>query len=308
MSEAEGVNADNQEHELWEEVERTSGVDRARALTALGRIYWERSKYKESLGYVEAARDLFLEAGREQYIEELTDVNFGIMNNLDMLDRAKDAAEAAGEVIALYRETDHPMLGELLRDQGRYWYAAGEYEKSIAAHMEGATYPDPERSELQTGIDALNLGMSLKQLDRYSEAIEQINEALTWFKKLKDPYWASRCHGELAEIYFKLEDPIEIEVWSRKALDFAELIGDSRWQYILNYYLGVAQKLTGDLDSAEDSLAKAKAQAILYNIDWNFVVKIEKEIAGIEVIRGRVSTANEIFRRISTIEETLLAS
>ena len=308
MSEAEGVNADNQEHELWEEVERTSGVDRARALTALGRIYWERSKYKESLGYVEAARDLFLEAGREQYIEELTDVNFGIMNNLDMLDRAKDAAEAAGEVIALYRETDHPMLGELLRDQGRYWYAAGEYEKSIAAHTEGATYPDPERSELQTGIDALNLGMSLKQLDRYSEAIEQINEALTWFKKLKDPYWASRCHGELAEIYFKLENPIEIEVWSRKALDFAELIGDSRWQYILNYYLGVAQKLTGDLDSAEESLAKAKAQAILYNIDWNFVVKIEKEIAGIEVIRGRVSTANEIFRRISTIEETLLAS
>ena len=307
MSE-EGTDAQNQEHELWEEVERTSGVDRARALTALGRIYWERSKYKESLGYVEAARDLFLEAGREQYIEELTDVNFGIMNNLDMLDRAKDAAEAAGEVIALYRETDHPMLGELLRDQGRYWYTAGEYEKSIAAHTEGATYPDPERSELQTGIDALNLGMSLKQLDRYSEAIEQINEALTWFKKLKDPYWASRCHGELAEIYFKLENPIEIEVWSRKALDFAELIGDSRWQYILNYYLGVAQKLTGDLDSAEDSLAKAKAQAILYNIDWNFVVKIEKEIAGIEVIRGRVSTANEIFRRISTIEETLLAS
>jgi tetratricopeptide (TPR) repeat protein len=308
MSDEEGINAENQEHELWEEVERTSGVDRARALTALGRIYWDRSKYKESLGYVEAARDLLLEAGREQYIEELTDVNFGIMNNLDMLDRAKDAAEAAGEVIALYRETDHPMLGELLRDQGRYWFAAGEYEKSIAAHMEGANYPDPERSELQTGIDALNLGMSLKQLARYAEAIEQINEALTWFKKLKDPYWASRCHGELAEIYFKLEDPIEIEVWSRKALDFAELIGDSRWQYILNYYLGVAQKLTGDLDSAEDSLTKAKAQAILYNIDWNFVVKIEKELAGIEVIRGHVSAANEIFRRVSTIEETLLAS
>jgi tetratricopeptide (TPR) repeat protein len=135
MSE-EGTDAQNQEHELWEEVERTSGADRARALTALGRIYWERSKYKESLGYVEAARDLFLEAGREQYIEELTDVNFGIMNNLDMLDRSKDAAEAAGEVIALYRETDHPMLGELLRDQGRYWFAAGEYEKSIAAQAD----------------------------------------------------------------------------------------------------------------------------------------------------------------------------
>lgn len=308
MSHEEGVNAENQEHELWEEVERTSGADRARALTALGRIYWERSKYKESLGYVEAARDLFLEAGREQYIEELTDVNFGIMNNLDMLDRARDAAEAAGEVIALYRETDHPMLGELLRDQGRYWFAAGEYEKSIAAHTEGATYPDPEQSDHQTGIDALNLGMSLKQLDRFPESIEQIKEALRWFKKVKDPYYASRCHGELAEIYFKLEMPDEIEIWSRKAIDFAELVGDARWQYILNFYIGVAQKIKGEIDLAEDSLQKAKAQAIVYNIDWNFVVKIEKEIAGVEIIRGRVSAANEIFRRISTIEETLMAS
>jgi len=308
MSHEEGVNAENQEHELWEEVERSSGADRARALTALGRIYWERSKYKESLGYVEAARDLFLEAGREQYIEELTDVNFGIMNNLDMLDRARDAAEAAGEVIALYRETDHPMLGELLRDQGRYWFTAGEYEKSIAAHTEGATYPDLERTEHQTGIDALNLGMSLKQLDRFPESIEQLKEALRWFKKVRDPYYASRCHGELAEIYYKLEMPDEIEIWSRKAIDFAELVGDARWQYILNFYIGVAQKIKGEIDLAEDSLQKAKAQAILYNIDWNFVVKIEKEIAGVEIIRGHVSAANEIFRRISTIEETLLAS
>lgn len=308
MSNEEGSNAENQERELREEIEQTFGVDRARALTALSRIYWEQSKYKESLGHVEAARDLYLEAGREQYIEELTDVNFGIMNNLDMLDRAKDAAEAAGEVIALYRVTDHPMLGELLRDQGRYWFAAGEYEKSIAAHTEGATYPDPDRTELQTGIDALNLGMSLKQLDRFEEAIEQVKEALAWFKKLKEPYWASRCHGELSEIYFKLEMPDEIEVWSRKAIDFAELVGDARWQYMLNYYIGVAQKIRGDIELADDSLQKAKAQAILYNIDWNFVVKIEKEIAGIEIIRGRVSAANEIFRRISTIEETLLAS
>ena len=225
-----------------------------------------------------------------------------------MLDRAKDAAEAAGEVIALYRETDHPMLGELLRDQGRYWFAAGEYEKSIVAHQEGATYPDPDRTELQTGIDTLNLGMSLKQLDRFDEALDQIYEALKWFKKLKEPFWVSRCHGELAEIYFKLGLPDQTEEWSRKALDFAELTGDSRWQYILNYFLGVAKKIKGEIDAADDLLEKAKAQAILFNIDWNYVVKIEKEIAEIEVIRGHVSAANEIFRRVATIEETLLAS
>lgn len=308
MSNHDDNNSESQEKELWQEVKDCSGVERARALTELGRIYWERNKYKESLGHLEAARDLYLEAGREDYVHELTDVNFGIMNSLDMLDRAHEAAEAAGEVISLYKETDHPMLGELLRDQGRYWFTAGEYEKSIAAHQEGATFPDPDRTELQTGIDSLNYGMSLKQLDRHDEAIEQIKEALVWFRKLKEPYWASRCHGELAEIYFKLEMPEEIEEWSRKALDFAELIGDSRWQYILNYFIGVARKIKSDIEGADEYLSRAKTQAIVYNIDWNYIVKIEKEIAGLEIIRGHVSAANEIFRRISTIEETLLAS
>jgi hypothetical protein len=100
--------------------------------------------------------------------------------------------------------------------------------------------------------------------------------------------------------------PDQTEEWSRKALDFAELTGDSRWQYILNYFLGVAKRLKGEIDAADDFLEKAKAQAILFNIDWNYVVKIEKEIAGLEVIRGHVSAANEIFRRVATIEETLL--
>lgn len=308
MSDEEGTNAKDQERELWERVENTTGSDRARVLTELGRLYWDQSKYRESSCYLEAARDLFLEAGRDDYLEELTDVNFGIMNCYEMLDRAREAAIAAGEVIALYRETDHPMLGELLRDQGRYWFTAGEFEKSIEAHKEGSSYPDPDRSELQTGIDALNYGMSLKELERYDESLDQIYEALRWFKKTKEPYWASRCHGELAEIYFRLGMPDQIEEWSRKALDFAVLVGDSRWQYILNYFIGVARKIVGDLEGADELLARAKAQAILYNIDWNYVVKIEKEIAGLEIIRGHVSAANEIFRRISTIEETLLAS
>jgi hypothetical protein len=106
-----------------------------------------------------------------------------------------------------------------------------------------------------------------------------------------------------------LEMPEEIEEWARKALDFAELSGNGRWEYWLNYYIGVARKIKGDLDSAEEFLAKAKFQAIqLGDQDWHALVKIEKEIAGIDVIRGKVNQAEEAFRRISTIEETLLAS
>ena len=95
MSDEEQFSQDELEQDLWQEVRQREGADRAKAITALSRILWNRNKYKESLAFCESARDLYLEAGRENYLDELTDVNFGIMNNLDMLNRSREAAEAA---------------------------------------------------------------------------------------------------------------------------------------------------------------------------------------------------------------------
>ncbi len=309
MNDEERKSQQEREQELWREVSQSEGAERAEAITALGRILWDKSKYKESLAFCESARDLYLEAGRENYLEELTDVSFGIMNNLDMLHRPREAAEAAAVIVELYKETNHPMLGELLRDEGRYWFSAGEIEKSLERHLEAMAIPDIDQSEISRGIDLLNVGMARKRLGHYLDAIENLKDAIAIFKAEKSPSWVSKCHGELTEIYTELEMPDEIEMWARKALDFAEISGNGRWEYWLNYYIGLARKIKGDLDSAEEFLAKAKFQAIQSgDQDWNLLVRIEKEIAGIDVIRGKVSQAEEALRRVSTIEEILLAS
>jgi tetratricopeptide (TPR) repeat protein len=309
MNDEERTSQEEREQELWREVSQSEGAERAEAITALGRILWDKSKYKESLAFCESARDLYLEAGRENYLDELTDVSFGIMNNLDMLHRPREAAEAAAVIVQLYKETNHPMLGELLRDEGRYWFSAGEIEKSLERHLEAIAIVDPDQTEIGRGVDLLNVGMARKRLGHYIDAIENLKDAIAIFRAEKNPSWVSKCHGELTEIYTELEMPDEIEEWARKALDFAELTGNGRWEYWLNYYIGVARKIKGDLDSAEEFLAKAKHQAIQSgDQDWNVLVKIEKEIAGIDVIRGKVSQAEEALRRVATIEETLLAS
>jgi tetratricopeptide (TPR) repeat protein len=309
MNDEERTSQEEREQDLWQEVRQREGADRAKAITALSRILWNRNKYKESLAFCESARDLYLEAGRENYLDELTDVSFGIMNNLDMLHRPREAAEAAAVIVQLYKETNHPMLGELLRDEGRYWFSAGEIEKSLERHLEAIAIVDPDQTEIGRGVDLLNVGMARKRLGHYIDAIENLKDAIAIFKAEKNPSWVSKCHGELTEIYTELEMPDEIEEWARKALDFAELTGNGRWEYWLNYYIGVARKIKGDLDSAEEFLAKAKHQAIQSgDQDWNVLVKIEKEIAGIDVIRGKVSQAEEALRRVATIEETLLAS
>ena len=309
MSDEEQINLEQREAELWREVNRSSGAERAKGLAALSGILWGRGDYKYSLVFCESARDLYLEAGRENYLDEITDVNFGIMNNADMLGRNREAAEAAGEVIKLYKETDHPMLGELLRDQGRFWFRIGEDEKSLACHLEAVALVNPDETEDSRATDLLNIAMANRRLAHYQDAIAGLTEAIEIFKKEKDPKSVAKCHGEFAQIYLGLEMADEILEWSRKALDYAELVGDHRWEYILNYFFGVAYKLKDDIESAEEYLAKAKHLVAQYGAqDWESIVSIEREIAGIQMIRGLVDTAQETLRRVATIEETLLAS
>ena len=51
MSDEEKINLEQREQELWQEVNQSEGAERARALTALSRILWDKSNYKESLAF-----------------------------------------------------------------------------------------------------------------------------------------------------------------------------------------------------------------------------------------------------------------
>lgn len=307
MGDEEKIEQVQREMALWEEVRERGGVERARALLALSKILWERNKYEESLIFSESARDMYLEVEGEQYIEELTDVNFGIMINLDMLDRPKEAAEAASKVIELYKVTNHPMLGEILRDQGRYWYTAREYEKSLKSHLEAISLVDFNLTNIEQGIDLLNIAMANYKLTNYEVAILDLQKAILIFKGERDPHWVSKCHGVLAEIYMEKQDPDEIEEWARKALDYAKLVDDDQGQSILNYYLGVAHRIKKEIDVAEVYFEKAKILlSQMSRKDWETLIKVERELSNIQALRGEFEKAKETLRRIETIEETLL--
>lgn len=68
------------------------------------------------MAYLESTGELYLGFGRENFINQLMCVNYGIMNNLLAMKMWHEAASAAEEVISLYRDTNHPMLGDLLRE------------------------------------------------------------------------------------------------------------------------------------------------------------------------------------------------
>ena len=73
-------------------------------------------------------------------------------------------------------------LDDLLRDQGRYWFAAGYYENSIACHQEAIVQTEMFLREESFGIDYFNIGMGLFELGRYEESSDAYLKSRSAFK------------------------------------------------------------------------------------------------------------------------------
>ena len=74
----------------------------------------------------------------------------------------------------------------------------------------------------------------------------------------------------------------------------------------LKYYIGIANRLLGEDDEAINLFEDAKSLALAMGYqEWEFLIKVEKEMAEMFIVRGRVAEANEIFRRIKSVEDIL---
>jgi tetratricopeptide (TPR) repeat protein len=252
----------------------------------------------------EIAKEFFEHDGKSKYPSELIDVGMGISKNYEKLDREEDAAEAMGIAIEAARMLDHEELDDLLRDQGRYWYRAGQYESSIACHLEAMSISQMHLRNESPEIDNFNVGMGLYELKRYEEAEDAFFKSMAAYKELGDVPQVVDCHFRLTEIYMALENAVEIEHHGQKALDFYTVIGNDRRVWTLKYFLGVANRILGESETASRLFDEARNLAIAMGWqEWEFLIKVDKEIAGLFRANGLDDSADEILRRIKSIEE-----
>jgi len=297
---------DKEEQELWQQVAQSEGTQQADAYVALSRLAFEKGKYKDSLAMCEIARDLFEQESVINHPRELFDVNVGISKNYEELGKRYEAAEALGKAIEAAALIDIEAVDDLLREQGRHWYAVKEYINSLECHQEAMKLSGLDLRDSSAGIDYLNIGMCHHAMKKYTEAIEILRKAREIFKESNDPEWMITCDEELAEIYVALGNAVEIEYYGRRALDFHTTIQNHRHMWWLKYYIAVAYRLNGDLDEASVWCEDAKSLALAMGYqEWKFLVKVDKEIAEMLIIKGRIDEANEILRRIKSVEEII---
>ena len=299
-------NEQQDEKELWQLILNTEGTERAETFVALSHIAYDRGDHKASLALCESAREIYEQLGAEASTSALMHVYEGITWSLRKLDRDEEAAELALHAVVILKENNPMEAADMMRDAGRFYFAAEKYEKSLQCHQNAIAEIDPDTTELTMGIDSYNCGFALVKMKRYAECLPYLLAARNYLKKAKEPEKVYYCDEYLAVAYIELNNGVEAITHAQKCLDFAQSAQNECLETWARYRLGCAQVLIGEINEGEDNLRQALGTNVnAGNTDWELAIELEKEIANILVIKGRVGEANEIKRRIATIEETM---
>jgi tetratricopeptide (TPR) repeat protein len=290
--------------ELWQRAANNEGSIRADAYVALGRIAFDQGKFKESVALCETAKEIFEQEDVSEYQREIFDVNIGLSKNYERLDRRHDAAQALGKAIEAATIIEIEELDDLLRDQGRAWFAAGEYENSIACHREAIAQTEMFLREESFGIDYFNIGLGLYELGRYEEAKDAYLRSRAAFKAKDEIDSLVECDYWLTEVYVALKDPVNIIHHGQRALDFYTVLGDDRKVWTLKYFLGIAHRLLNDLETASRLYDEARNLAVAMGWkEWEFLIKVDTAVADLYETNGMHEYAAEILRRVKSVQE-----
>jgi tetratricopeptide (TPR) repeat protein len=289
---------------LWQRAANNEGSIRADAYVALGRIAFDQGKFKESVALCETAKEIFEQVDVGEYQREIFEVNIGLSKNYEKLERRQDAAQALGKAIEAAKVIEIEELDDLLRDQGRAWFAAGQYENSIACHQEAIAMTEMFLREESYGIDYFNIGLGLYELKRYEESKDAFLRSRAAFKAQGEVESIVDCDYRLTEIYVELKDPVNIIHHGQRALDFFTVLGDDRKVWTLKYLLGIAHRLLGELETASQFYDQARNLAVAMGWkEWEFLIRVDTAIADVYETNGMSEHAAEILRRVKSVQE-----
>lgn len=294
------------EKELWKSIPSTQGADRAETFVQLSHLAYDRGDHKAALALCQCAREIY--EGLTGFVEitKMLHVYEGITWSLRRLDRDEEAAYVALDAVTLLKEDDPAAATDMFRDAGRFFYAAGEFQKSLDCHELALGDVNPDLSDITIGVDYFNCGSSLVRLDKYEEALPYLITARKYFKKAKEPERVYCTDEFLAIAYTELENGIEAIIYAQKSLDFAITAQNKYYEMWSHYRLACAQVLVGELNTAEEHLRTTiSMNTSSCEPDWDLALDAERAVADVYTTQGRSEEAEEIVLRLKTLEEIM---
>ena len=292
------------EEMLWERIPETSGLERANTFYELSARIYARGQYDEALALAETARDLYAELGAVAPADGLAQAYSAIGYNLNQLKRNSEAASAMSKAVELLRESKSPLAIDLACTLGEWCFGAKDYEKTIECMRECVQEHLVDGNESGAANDLHLIGCAHRELAQHEKSLEAFREARTLFKSLKEVINVARCDQKIAHALIELGLGEEALTAAQKSLDVFITAHDHRRETYSLCELGKAQILVGQEQDGLDTLERVLE--IATEGDWkdfDFIVEIERHIAGVLRQLGRLDEADEIERRLTSVTE-----
>jgi tetratricopeptide (TPR) repeat protein len=294
------------EEMLWERIPETNGMERANTYYELSARIYARGQYDEALALAETARDIYSELGNNHANEELAQAYSAIGYNLNQLKRMDEAASAMSKAVDLLRKNKSPIALELACTLGEWWYTSKKYQEVVDTMNECAQEHLVDGNELGAASDLHLIGCAYRELGQFDAAISAFEEARALWKKHKEVIHVARCDQKIASCFNRLGDGEKALERARQALDVFETAHDHRRQIISLFEYAKALELLEDYEEALATLDQVLTTASDEEPrDFEFIVDIESQIAGILRKTKRVEEAAEIERRLSSVKSIL---
>jgi tetratricopeptide (TPR) repeat protein len=306
MSEDDGMEELVTEEMLWDRIPEVEGEERASTYYELSARIYARGQYDEALALAETARDIYSQLGESISSEGLAQAYSAIGYNLNQLKRMDEAATAMSKAVEILRENKSPIALELACTLGEWWYTSKQYEKVVSTMNECAQEHLVDGNEIGAANDLHLIGCAERELKNFQKAIDSFKEARALFKRNKEVIHVARCDQKIASCLIELgEGELALET-ARKAMDVFETGHDHRRETFAQFEFGKAQIL---LEKFDDALATLEQVLSVVSEDepkdFEFIVDVETRIAKIIRMQGRTDEADEIERRLKSVQETL---
>jgi tetratricopeptide (TPR) repeat protein len=306
MSEDEGMDELISEEMLWDRIPEVEGEERASTFYELSARIFARGQYDEALALAETARDIYSQLGVTSASEGLAQAYSAIGYNLNQLKRIDEAATAMSKAVEILRENKSPIALELACTLGEWWYTSKQYEKVVLTMNECAQEHLVDSNEIGAANDLHLIGCAERELKNYEKAIEAFKEARALFKRNKEIIHVARCDQKIASCLIELGEGVLALETAQKAVDVFETGHDHRREVFALFEYGKAQIL---LEKFDDGLATLENVLAIVSEDepkdFEFILDIETRISKIMRMQGRNDEANEIERRLKSVQEAL---
>ena len=306
MSEDDDMEELITEEMLWDRIPEVDGEERASTFYELSARIYARGQYDEALALAETARDIYSTLGDSAPSEGLAQAYSAIGYNLNQLKRMDEAATAMSKAVEILRENKSPIALELACTLGEWWYTSKQYDKVVKTMNECAQEHLVDGNEIGAANDLHLIGCAERELKNYEKSIDAFKEARALFKRNKEVIHVARCDQKIASCLIELgEGELALET-ARRAVDVFETGHDHRRENFAQFEYGKAQIL---LEKFDDALATLEQVLSVVSEDepkdFEFILDVETRIAKIIRMQGRTDEADEIERRLKSVQATL---